>query len=420
MAILPDGKGGRKEYHRRADAQPAHQSQFARRVRARDRFHVRKSEDARSSRLNRAVDDLCRPAQDRVESLEYPGRGTGYDLTEPVTHHFVANGIVVHNCSEYMFLDDTACNLAALNLLRFYDHADRQVRRRGLQPRDPPLDAGARNRRLHGAVPSPSVAQKSYDFRTLGLGYANLGALLDGAGHPLRSPAGRAQCGALSAIMHAERLRHPREMARRSGRSPGTRPTASNAARHPQPPPRRVRRTASEYEGLTITPVGIDPHHCPADLLEAAARDRTGCSSWRGARLPQRPGHVIAPTGTIGLVMDCDTTGIEPDFALVKFKKLAGGGYFKIINQSVPPALARLGYRRSRSRTSSATATGAATLAGCPHINPETLKARGFTDESWRRSSSHCPARSTAVRVQPLDARRRVPARTRSGSPTSS
>src|SRR5262249_25829628 len=188
------------------------------------------------------------------------------------------------------------------------------------------------------------VAQQSYDSRPLGLGYANLGALLMVQGIPYDSAEGRAQCGALTAIMHAAAYATSAEMAAEVGPFPRYEANRDAMLRVI----RNHRRAAydtprQDYEGLTIPPVSIDPRHCPDYLLRAARED---CD--RMLTLGEKHGYrnaqvtVIAPTGTIALVMDCDTTGIEPDFALVKFKKLAGGGYFKIINQSVPPALARL------------------------------------------------------------------------------
>src|SRR5947209_12323728 len=194
--------------------------------------------------------------------------------------------------------------------------------------------------------PSMSVARKSFDFRTLGLGYANLGTLLMVQGIPYDSSEGRAQCGALTAIMHATAYATSAEMAAELGPFPRYAANRDAMLRVV----RNHRRAAygspaQEYEGLTVTPVGIDERYCPAEMVQAARRE---CD--RMLELGEKHGYrnaqvtVIAPTGTIGLLMDCDTTGVEPDFALVKFKKLAGGGYFKIINASIPPALARLGY----------------------------------------------------------------------------
>ena len=211
--------------------------------------------------------------------------------------------------------------------------------------------------------PSKSVAQKSYDYRTLGLGYANLGTLLMVQGIPYDSPEGRAQCArrhradARGVLCHVGRDRR-RGRAVPALRGQPRRHAARRSATTAGPP---TTRRAKEYEGLTITPVGIDDSYCPDYLL--AGRPQ---GSDRMVELGEKYGYrnaqvtCIAPTGTIALVMDCDTTGIEPDFALVKFKKLAGGGYFKIINASIPPALERLGYRRSRSTTSFATAGAAA------------------------------------------------------------
>ena len=321
--------------------------------------------------------------KDRVKALEFAGVEPVYDLTEPETHHFVANGIVVHNCSEYMFLDDTACNLASLNLLKFYD----------LKTQRFDVDAFRHATRLWTLIleisvymaqfPSKVVAQKSFDYRTLGLGYANMGTLLMVQGIGYDSPEGRAQCAALSALMHAASYAMSAEIAAEVG--PFRRYEANKQAMLRVV--RNHRRAAfhapaEEYEGLTILPVGIEEGQCPDYLLQAARQE---CD--RMVELGQRHGYrnaqvtCIAPTGTIALVMDCDTTGVEPDFALVKFKKLAGGGYFKIINSSIPPALARLGYTPSQIDDIVRYCRGAATLEGCPHLPPASLRARGFTDE---------------------------------------
>ena len=296
-------------------------------------------------------------------------------------------------CSEYLFLDDTACNLASLNLTTFFDAKtqkfDIEAYRHAVRIWTMILEVSV----YMAQFPSQSVAQKSYDFRTLGLGYANLGALLMVQGIPYDSPEGRAQCGALTAIMHAGAYAASAEMAGEVG------PFARYAANreHMLRVVRNHRRAAynaapAEYEGLTVFPVGIDARYCPPDLLAAARRE-----SDRMLDLGEKFGYknaqvsVLAPTGTIGLVMDCDTTGIEPDFALVKFKKLAGGGYFKIINQSVPPALARMGYAPWQVEDIVRYSRGAATLNGCPHINPAALKAKGFTDEVLKKVEAQLP-----------------------------
>jgi ribonucleoside-diphosphate reductase alpha chain len=311
--------------------------------------------------------------------------GVQFDTTINEWHTCPADGRInaSNPCSEYMFLDDTACNLASLNLIKFYDAKAGRF----------DIDGYRHACRLWTLIleisvymaqfPSQAVAQKSYDFRTLGLGYANLGTLLMVQGIPYDSAEGRAQCGALTALMHAAAYVTSAEMA--AEKRPFARYEANREAMLRVI--RNHRRAAynepsSRYEALTVTPVGIDERICPPDLLLAA---REECD--RMLALGEKHGFrnaqvtVIAPTGTIGLVMDCDTTGVEPDFALVKFKKLAGGGYFKIINASIPPALARLGYVAEQIEDITRYCRGTATLEGCPHINPASLKAKGFTDE---------------------------------------
>src|SRR5438270_7190521 len=228
--------------------------------------------------------------------------------------------------------------------------------------------------------PSQSVAQKSYDYRTLGLGYANLGALLMVQGIPYDSHEGRAQAGAMTAIMHNVAYATSAEIAAEAGPFPRYEANRGAMLRVVRNHRRAAYNApAQDYEGLTIPPVGIDPRHCPADLLDAARRE---CD--RMVEFGEKHGYrnaqvtVIAPTGTIALVMDCDTTGIEPDFALVKFKKLAGGGYFKIINASIPPALARLGYSAREIDEIVRYSCGTGTLKNCPHVNLVSLKAKGF------------------------------------------
>jgi ribonucleoside-diphosphate reductase alpha chain len=318
--------------------------------------------------------------------------GVQFDTTVNEWHTCPADGRInaSNPCSEYMFLDDTACNLASLNLLTFYDAKTGRF----------DVDSFHHACRLWTVIleisvsmaqfPSIPVAQKSYDFRTLGLGYANLGTLLMVQGLPYDSPEGRAQCGALTALMHATAYATSAEMAAEIG--PFARYAANREAMLRVV--RNHRRAAynapkDQYEGLAVPPVGIDERACPRNLLDAARRE---CD--RMVELGEKHGYrnaqvtVLAPTGTIGLVMDCDTTGIEPDFALVKFKKLAGGGYFKIINASLPPALARLGYSRPQIDDIVRYSRGTGALEGCPHINPASLKAQGFTDDVLCRVES--------------------------------
>ena len=297
-------------------------------------------------------------------------------------------------CSEYMFLDDTACNLASINLVKFYDEENFKFN----------IDAFRHASRLWTIVleisvvmaqfPSKEIARLSYEYRTLGLGYANLGALLMLQGIPYDSNEGFAIAGALTAIMHMTAYATSAELAKEAGPFPRYEENKENMMRVL----RNHRRAAynvpnEEYEGLTIFPVGINPKHCPSDLLQAAREDADRAVEL-GTLYGYRNAQVtaIAPTGTIGLVMDCDTTGVEPDFALVKFKKLAGGGYFKIINQSIPPALEKLGYNKDQINEIIKYAKGAGTLEGCPYINPQSLKAKGFTDEIINKIDKTLPS----------------------------
>ncbi|RMD48061.1 MAG: vitamin B12-dependent ribonucleotide reductase, partial [Ignavibacteria bacterium] len=311
--------------------------------------------------------------------------GLQYHTTINEWHTCKASGEIKASnpCSEYMFLDDTACNLASLNVVKFYDDDKQQFNIKAFRHASRLWTIVLEISVLMAQYPSKEVAQRSYDFRTLGLGYANLGSLLMRQGIPYASKEAYAIAGAITAIMHMKAYATSAEMAKEFG----TFPKYEENKEHMLRVLRNHRRAAynvpkEEYEGLTIFPKGIDPEYCPSDLLKAAREDAD-----MAVNLGQKFGYrnaqvtVIAPTGTIGLVMDCDTTGIEPDFALVKFKKLAGGGYFKIINQSIPPALRRLGYNEEQIKEIVKYAKGAGTLEGCPYINEESLKAKGFTKD---------------------------------------
>ena len=297
-------------------------------------------------------------------------------------------------CSEYMFLDDTACNLASLNLVKFYNDEsqvfDINVYRHATRIWTVVLEISV----LMAQYPSKEIAQLSYEFRTLGLGYANLGSLLMRQGIAYDSKEAMAICGALTSIMHMRSYAASAEMAKELKPFPRFEENREHMLRVI----RNHRRAAfnvpkEEYEGLTIYPVGINPEYCPSNLLEAARED-SNLALELGSKYGFRNAQVtvIAPTGTIGLVMDCDTTGIEPDFSLVKYKKLAGGGYFKIINQSIPPALVHLGYNQDQIREIVKYAKGAGTLEGCPYINHESLKAKGFTDEALNKIDAMLPS----------------------------
>ncbi|MCX7355710.1 MAG: vitamin B12-dependent ribonucleotide reductase [Alphaproteobacteria bacterium] len=284
-------------------------------------------------------------------------------------------------CSEYMFLDDTACNLASLNLMTFRDASNRfdvEAYEHAIRLWTVVLEISV----LMAQFPSKSIAQLSYEYRTLGLGFANIGGLLMAQGLSYDSPEGRAICGALSAIMTGVCYATSAEMAEELGPFPGYGKNRDVMLRVMRNHRRAAHGEKQGYENLATNPVPLDSASCSdARLIEAARRawdNALALGEVHGYRNAQTT--VIAPTGTIGLVRDCDTTGIEPDFALVKFKKLAGGGYFKIINQTVPVALETLGYGSAEIDTMIRYAVGHGTLKGAPGINHETLKAKGFTD----------------------------------------
>ena len=314
--------------------------------------------------------------------------GVQFDTTINEWHTCPEDGRInaSNPCSEYMFLDDTACNLASINLAKFLDETGRfdiDGYRHAIRLWTMVLEISV----LMASFPSKEIARKSYEFRTLGLGYANLGTVLMRLGIPYDSPRGYAWCGALSSILTGQAYMTSGEMARELGPYPGFYRNRTHMLRVI----RNHRRAAynadrSEYEGLTIKPHGINPNYLPEELTLAAREvwDRAlEMGEVHGYRNAQAT--VIAPTGTIGLLMDCDTTGIEPDFALVKFKKLAGGGYFKIINQSIPIALRRLDYSEDEIKKIVAYATGNKTLKDAPFVNHESLKAKGFGDEELRK-----------------------------------
>ncbi|MBS4082401.1 MAG: vitamin B12-dependent ribonucleotide reductase [Rhizobiales bacterium] len=292
-------------------------------------------------------------------------------------------------CSEYMFLDDTACNLASLNLLRFraedksfdvdsYEHA---VRLWTIV-----LEISV----MMAQFPSKEIAELSYRYRTLGLGYANIGGWLMTAGIAYDSAEARAFCGAVTAIMTGVSYATSAEMAAELGAFPGYEPNREHMLRVIRNHRRAAHGDKDGYEQLSIPPVPLDIANCPDQRLIARA-----AAAWnRALELGHKHGFrnaqatVIAPTGTIGLVMDCDTTGIEPDFALVKFKKLAGGGYFKIINQAVPEALRTLGYSEAHIAEIEAYAVGHGTLSNAPAINHASLGAKGFSADTIKMLES--------------------------------
>src|SRR5438132_1820665 len=283
-----------------------------------------------------------------------------------------------------MFLDDTACNLASMNLLAFRNAETQQFDLEGYEHAVRLWTIVLEISVLMAQFPSREIAQLSFEFRTLGLGYANLGGLLMSSGLPYDSDAGRQIGGTLTAIMTGVSYATSAEMAAELGAFPGFKKNREPMLRVIRNHRRAAHGERSGYEKVATPPVPLDHKSCPeARLVEHAERawDRAlALGSEHGFRNAQV--SVIAPTGTIGLVMDCDTTGIEPDFALVKFKKLAGGGYFKIINRAVPEALRVLGYTPAQIAEIEAYAVGHGSLGQAPGINHTTLKAKGFTDEA--------------------------------------
>lgn len=361
-------------------------------------WRTEKTKAAKENRAPKASKTLR--ARDLWEQIAYAAwscadPGVQFDTTVNEWHTCPTDGRInaSNPCSEYMFLDDTACNLASLNLLKFFDAKtntfDVESFRHATRLWTLVLEISV----YMAQFPSVSVAQKSFDYRTLGLGYANLGTLLMVQGIPYHSPEGRGQCAAITALMHAASYAMSAEIAGEVGAFPryeANRDAMLRVIRNH----RRAAYNASptEYEGLTIAPVGLDEQFCPANLVEAARRESDLMLSL-GEKFGYRNAQVtcIAPTGTIALVMDCDTTGVEPDFALVKFKKLAGGGYFKIINASIPPALARLGYSAAQIEDIVRYCRGTGTLEGCPHINQASLTAKGFTKDAFERIARQLP-----------------------------
>ncbi len=281
-------------------------------------------------------------------------------------------------CSEYMFLDDTACNLASMNLLTFLKDGE-------FQAADYMHASRLWTLTLEISVtmaqfPSKEIAQLSYDFRTLGLGYANIGGLLMNMGYSYDSDEGRAICGALTAIMTGVAYATSAEIAGELGPFKGYERNADHMLRVIRNHRRASQGVTTGYEKLAVKPVPLDHGNCPdkrlVDLAMSAWDEALSLGEKNGYRNAQAT--VIAPTGTIGLVMDCDTTGIEPDFALVKFKKLAGGGYFKIINRSVPSALEKLGYSSAQIEEIVSYAVGHGTIGNAPGINHTSLTGHGF------------------------------------------
>jgi len=360
-------------------------------VRVTDEFLRAVENDGDWSLVGRTTGKITKTlkARDLWEQIGYAAwasadPGIQYHTTINDWHTCPAAGPITASnpCSEYMFLDDTACNLASINLLP-YRKPDSLF----------DTDAFEHTVRLWTIVleisvmmaqfPSRAIAERSYLYRTLGLGFANIGGMLMTSGIPYDSDEGRAICGAISAVMTGVSYATSAEMAGELGAFPDYKRNKTSMLRVIANHRTAAHGKQTGYKKLNIEPVPLDHASCPDENLVARAK-----SAWDEAyALGKVHGYrnaqvsVVAPTGTIGLVMDCDTTGIEPDYALVKFKKLAGGGYFKIINRAVPPALRTLGYSEADIAEIEAYAVGHGDLNQAPAINPASLRTKGFTDE---------------------------------------
>ncbi len=311
--------------------------------------------------------------------------GVQYDTTINEWHTCPSDGRInaSNPCSEYMFLDNTACNLASINLVKFYNPEtgvfDVESYKHVIRLFTIVLEISV----LSAHLPTKSVAERTYLYRTLGLGYANIGALLMQQGVAYESEKGYAITGALTSIMCGESYATSAEMAKVLGTFDKYEDNKDSMLRVIRNHRRASYNTPdSDYEDLTIKPQGIN-----SSLIDASL-GYNAMASWDYAlKMGEEFGYrnaqvtVIAPTGTIGLVMDCDTTGIEPDFAVVKFKKLVGGGYFKIVNQSIRPALKNLGYSETEINDIEKYIIGTPSIKDSPYINFESLKAKGFTEK---------------------------------------
>lgn len=284
-------------------------------------------------------------------------------------------------CSEYMFLDDTACNLASINLIKFFDEENKSFNIEAFKHACEIWTVVLEISVLMAQFPSKEIAQRSFEYRTLGLGFANIGALLMRMGLPYDSDEGRSIAGGISAIMGATAYSTSAKMAKEHGAFEMYDKNKKHVLRVLKNHRAAALSKPEKFNKLTVKPLCLDEKLTPNYLLEAARSEWNNavelCKKY-GIRNAQTT--VVAPTGTIGLLMDCDTTGIEPDFALVKFKKLAGGGYFKIINKSVPYALEALGYSKNHVDNIIKYVVGHNTLEGCPHINKEFLRSRNVSE----------------------------------------
>ena len=308
--------------------------------------------------------------------------GIQYDTTINEWHTCPEAGRInaSNPCSEYMFIDDTACNLASINLLQF-KKADSSFDIEAYEYTTRLWTLTLEISVMMAQFPSKEIAQRSYEYRTLGLGYANIGGLLMSWGIPYDSDQGRSICAALTAIMTGISYSTSAEIAKELGPFPKYKENAKSMLKVIRNHKRASEGKTRGFENLSINPVPLLGQDCPDQNLIIAAKDAWAKALSLGEKHGYRNAQatVIAPTGTIGLVMDCDTTGIEPDFAMVKFKKLAGGGYFKIINRVVPEALAHLGYDKDQIDDMQRYAVGSGSLKDCQAISHNALIEKGFT-----------------------------------------
>jgi ribonucleoside-diphosphate reductase alpha chain len=343
----------------------------------------------KSMKARKLWDEVCLAAWHSADP------GVQFDTTINEWHTCPEDGKIraSNPCSEFLFLDDTACNLASINVVKFLKEdgaIDIAAFRHATRLFTIVLEISV----LMAQFPSEPIARLSFQFRSLGLGYANVGSTLMRLGIPYDSDAARAYIAAISAIMTGQSYATSAEMASVLGPFPGY----EKNKEHMLKVIRNHRlaaydSTPSAYEGLSIAPQGLKAKHCPKELLQAARAcwdEAVELGLAHGYRNSQST--LLAPTGTIGLLMDCDTTGIEPDFAIVKFKKLAGGGYFKIINQSVPSALRKLGYTEKAIDGIVKYASGHGTLKGSRTISHEQLRKKGFTDAMLQKVEQHFPS----------------------------
>ncbi len=368
-------------------------------VRVTDEFLEAVGKGAKWNLVNRTNGEIARTVDasylwDRIAYAAWQSADPGlqFDTTINEWHTCPASGRInaSNPCSEYMFLDDTACNLASINLVKFLlddGSVDVEAYKHAVRLWTIVLEISV----AMAQFPSKEIAQRSYDYRTLGLGYANIGGFLMQKGIAYDSKVGRAYAAALAALMTGWAYATSAEMASKLGSFAGyeanSKHMLSVISNHKQA---AFGNTGDrDYVNLSILPVTFQQDDCPDAALVAAVKESWNDAYARGVYHGYRNAQVsvIAPTGTIGLVMDCDTTGIEPDFALVKMKKLAGGGYFKIINQSVPKALEALGYSAGDIEDIVAYAVGHGSIIRAPFVNPASLRQRGFDDDGLAKLS---------------------------------